>query len=393
MVSMSAGLRQRAMTALGIWVMTAVPIPAQAAETPDLDVPYVPTHQRAVEEMLKLAKVTADDYVIDLGCGDGRIVVMAAKKHKAHGLGVDLDPKRVRESKKNASKAGVSDLVEFRKEDVMKTDIRRASVVTLFLLEEVNVLLRPRLFSQLKPGTRVVSNSFTMRDWKPDKEVRHSKAYSNVLYFWTIPAPVGGTWAWTTNLAGKEIANSMVLGQEFQAVQGKVACPEGVEAPITGASLAGKELQFTATVRTGKENVTVAYRGTVSDNTITGTQEWRGGAHAGTYPWTARHKPADLIGQWQVRTPLHPEYDGTLHIRGGAGGPTAAYVLDNGDGKEVPLSGFYVWGSSIRFEIPLDEGTMAFSGSLGGDTGKGTAAVEQLEKRAPWSAKRLARER
>jgi SAM-dependent methyltransferase len=376
--------------AVGVWAVFAMPLLAGRRERPELDVPYVPTHRRAVEAMLELAKVTEKDYVIDLGCGDGRIVVIAAKKYKARGLGVDLDPRRVRESNRNAKKAGVTELVEFREADVMDTDVRQASVVTLFLLESVNVRLRPRLFAQLKPGTRVVSNSFHMRDWKPDEERRNAKAYSKVIYFWTIPAPVGGTWTWRSKLGEKEQAARLKLEQEFQAVRGAVSFAGGAEAPIADASLVGKELRFTAKIGMGREAVVVAYRGTADGDALRGTQEWRGGPHAGTHPWTATRQAVDLTGRWQVRAASHASHNGTLHIRGGAGGLSVSYVRDDDPKKELPVPGFYVWGSSIRFEVPSDGYPLAFAGTLGPEAGGGSVSPEQSPERTAWSAKRLA---
>jgi len=390
MSSTRIAARRELLIALGVWAVAALPLPAGRRKKPKLDVPYVPTHQQAVDEMLKLAKVTGEDYVIDLGCGDGRIVIAAAKTYKAHALGVDLDPRRIRDSKRNARKAKVTDLVEFRQADVMDTPVGRASVVTLFLLEKINVRLRPRLFAQLKPGTRVVSNSFHMRDWKPDKEVRHPRAFSSVIYFWAIPAPVGGTWTWQNKLAGNDVPNSLRLEQEFQVVSGAVKSPGGSDVAITEASLAGKELRFTVPLGSGKERVVVAYHGTAEGDVIRGTQEWRGGPNAGEHPWVAKRKPVDITGRWQVRAPSHSDRNGTLRIRREGAGLKAAYTRDEEPAKEMPLPGFYVWGSSIRFELPTNGRPLAFRGSLGPDGGGGTVSREQSKRRTSWSAKRLA---
>ena len=386
------GTRRGIRIAVGVWAMAALPLLAgrDKEPEPELDVPYVPTHRQAVNEMLKLAKVTSDDFVIDLGCGDGRIVIAAARDYKARALGIDLDPRRIRESNRNAKKAKVTDMVEFRKGDALQTDVRQASVVTLFLLESVNVRLRPRLFAQLKPGTRVVSNSFNMRDWKPDKQISHPKAFSNVIYFWAIPAHVGGTWTWQNKLTGKQIPDSLKLEQEFQAVQGAVKSSDGAEVPIAEASLAGKELSFTVTLGKGKEKAVVAYSGTADGETLQGTQEWRGGPHAGKYPWVAKRKAVDITGRWQVRAPSHADCNGTLRIQREADGLTAAYIRDGESKKEQALSGFYVWGSSIRFEIPGGGSPLAFRGSLGPDGGGGSVSREESENRTTWAAKRLA---
>jgi ubiquinone/menaquinone biosynthesis C-methylase UbiE len=162
-----------------------------------LDVPYVPTTNEAVDAMLKLADVKNTDLVYDLGCGDGRIVIAAAKNFGAHAVGIDLNPERIAEAKANAKKAGVEDLVRFEEGDLFKADFHEATVVTLFLLSSVNMKLRPRLLAELKPGTRVVSNTFDMGDWKPEKEItvensQHEEFLSHRLYLWTIPKQTGG---------------------------------------------------------------------------------------------------------------------------------------------------------------------------------------------------------
>jgi len=166
------------------------------AQLHHLDVPYVPTTDDAVAAMLKLADIKSTDVVYDLGCGDGRIVIAAAKKFGSRGVGVDIDPARIREAKENAKKAGVENLVRFEENDLFKTDIHDANVVMLFLLNSVNLKLRPKLLAELKPGTRVVSNTFDMGDWKPDKEVAvegtdNGTSLSQYLYLWTVPAREG----------------------------------------------------------------------------------------------------------------------------------------------------------------------------------------------------------
>ena len=390
----TTGLRTRVWVVFVVLVVAATPLLAQRekrARKPRLDVPYVPTHQKAVEGMLDLAKVTAEDYVIDLGCGDGRIVVTAAKMRKAHGLGVDLNPVRVRESKSNAEKAGVTPMVEFRVEDVMKTDIRRASVVTLFLLETVNLRLRPKLFAQLKPGSRVVSNSFSMRDWTPDRKISHPSAYDKVIYFWTIPAPLGGTWTWQSKLGQKEVSGALKLEQEFQAVQGKAALADAAEAPITEAKLSGKVLFFTAAVKTDKQPVAVAFCGMANGDEIRGTQQWRGGPLEGTYPWVAKRKTPNLSGRWEVRVPSRAAWNGTLSIEGGAGQVQATFLADGQGAKAQPVRAFYAWGSSVRFEVAgQGRGVLVFRGSLADDAGGGTLTRGYSAGPTAWTTRRVA---
>ena len=159
-----------------------------AAQTPQPrrqpEVPYVPSPEAVVDGMLKLADVKATDTVYDLGCGDGRIIITAAKTYGAHGVGVDINPERVAEARANAKKAGVENLVKFEENDLFDADIHNASVVTLYLLPDVNLRLRPKLLKDLKPGTRIVSHSFDMGDWKPDREER---ADGRSIYLWTVP--------------------------------------------------------------------------------------------------------------------------------------------------------------------------------------------------------------
>jgi len=159
------------------------------------DVPYVPTTEEAVQAMLKLAGVKKTDVVYDLGCGDGRIVVAAAKTYGARGVGIDINPERIKEAKENAKKAGVENLVRFEENDLFLASFKEATVVTLFLLPQINLKLRPKLLSELKPGTRIVSNTFDMGDWKPEKEMNlgdseglEFSSLSQRLYLWTVPA-------------------------------------------------------------------------------------------------------------------------------------------------------------------------------------------------------------
>ena len=165
-----------------LWATTWVNAQQTATRTPD--VPYVPTRPAVVEGMLELAKVTKNDVLYDLGCGDGRIVITAAKKYGATGTGIDIDPQRIKEAQNNAADAKVTDKVNFVQADLFETDFSKASVVTLYLLPAINLKLRPILLKQLKPGTRIVSHAFDMGDWKPEKTV---EVDDTTLYYWTVP--------------------------------------------------------------------------------------------------------------------------------------------------------------------------------------------------------------
>lgn len=160
------------------------PLLAQAGTQRTPDVIFVPTPNDVVSKMLELAQVTAKDVVYDLGCGDGRIVITAAQKFGARGVGIDIDPERIREANENVRRAKVQDRVRFVEGDLFEADISEATVVTLYLLTQLNLKLRPKLMSDLRPGTRVVSHAFSMGDWKPE---RHEYVGGTSVYLWRIP--------------------------------------------------------------------------------------------------------------------------------------------------------------------------------------------------------------
>jgi SAM-dependent methyltransferase len=168
---------------LVVLLLIAVPVLAQWDDGPG-EVPYVPTPPDVVEAMLKLGNIQKTDFVIDLGSGDGRIVIMAAEKFGAKGMGYDINPVRIQEANENAEKAGVKDRVKFVEKNLFDADIHEASLVTLYLLPDVNLRLKPKLLKELKPGTRVVSHSFDMGDWQPDKKIQIN---GRTLYLWIIP--------------------------------------------------------------------------------------------------------------------------------------------------------------------------------------------------------------
>jgi protein-L-isoaspartate O-methyltransferase len=161
---------------------------AQSTAPADLDVPYVPTPKSVVNEMLALAQVSKNDTLYDLGSGDGRIVISAAQRFGTRGVGIDIDPNRIAEANANARAAGVTDLVQFRQQDLFTSDFSQATVVTLYLLPSVNLELRSQLLQQLEPGTRIVSHSFDMGDWKPEQVVRTQDG--STLYAWVVPKDI-----------------------------------------------------------------------------------------------------------------------------------------------------------------------------------------------------------
>jgi hypothetical protein len=219
------------------------------------DVVWVPTAQTLVDKMLDIAGLTPNDYLIDLGSGDGRTVITAAKRG-AKALGVEYNPKMVELSQNNAAKEGVSERATFARADLFKTDFSQATVITLFLLPEINLKLRPKLLD-MKPGTRVVSNSFDMGDWKADKTidtVGRCETYCNA-FFWVVPAKVSGTWQLSQ---GK-----LALKQNYQFVTGTLTSGN-VTAPINGR-LSGADITFTAG--------STRYSGKVVGNAMQGTSK------------------------------------------------------------------------------------------------------------------------
>ena len=228
------------------------------------DVVWVPTPDSVVEKMLDLADVTAQDFVIDLGSGDGRTVIAAAKRG-ARALGIEYNPDMVELSKRNAAAAGVADKATFMKADLFESDFSKASVITMFLLPTINMQLRPKLL-ELKPGTRIASNSFTMEDWETDETVTVSDCESSwcTAHFWIVPAKVEGVWQMPEG--------DLKLTQKFQMVSGTLG-----STPISGGRLRGEELTFSV----GTSRFTGRVNGRVIRGTIAGG---RSGA------WTATRR-------------------------------------------------------------------------------------------------------
>lgn len=242
-----------------------------AARMPD--VVYVPTPNDVVAAMLKLAAVKPGEMVYDLGCGDGRIVITAAKEFGARGVGVDIDPRRIEESEENAREAGVTDRVQFKQADLFTMDFADADVVSLYLLPALNVRLRPRLLDELRPGTRIVSHAFNMADWEPDaKELVGTP--TKTIFHWVIPAKVAGNWNLELPDGGRA---TLALDQEFQKVKGTLR-RGGQDLIITDGRLKGRTLTFTF----GPGNA-AQFSGEVEGDSLqaqvregSGTQNWSG---------------------------------------------------------------------------------------------------------------------
>ena len=207
---------------------------------PARDVPYLPTEDQVVDAMLRFANVTGNDVVYDLGCGDGRICIAAAKRG-ARAVGVDIDLLRIRECYENATRAGVRDRTKFLRQSFFDTDLREASVVMLYLLSNINVRLRPKLLWELRPGSRLVINHFDIGDWKPDATL---KAHHRELSLFIIPAWVQGTWKCLVNHPGGRRRMTLRLHRQYQQVWGTAQVGRR-EVPVSGATLVGDRLSFT----------------------------------------------------------------------------------------------------------------------------------------------------
>jgi len=235
MVGRDAAARIRILAA---WWLCFVCAPAVGAAT-EIAVPYVPSTEVAVEEMLRLAEVRASDVVMDLGSGDGRIVIAAARYFGAQGIGIEIDPELVETARRNAEQAGVADRVRFIAQDVLKADVSKATVVTMYLLTPLIERLKPKLLAELKPGTRIVAHDFGFKDWLPDRQVTISKT----ILLYIVPAQVAGRWRLTADLRDGARTYEFELKQEYQRVSGGARVPGGY-LPLFEAKLAGDRIRF-----------------------------------------------------------------------------------------------------------------------------------------------------
>jgi precorrin-6B methylase 2 len=221
-----------------------------------LDVPYVPTPYDVVEKMLDMANLTKDDFHIDLGSGDGRIAIAAARRG-ARSMGVDLNPTRIAEANENARKAKVTDRVTFVQANLFETKIAEANVLTMYLLQSVNLQLRPRILAELQPGSRVVSHAFSMNDWEPD---RHERLDGRNIYLWIVPGKAEGTWQ--AEIGARKL--TLAIRQAFQKLSG-TATMAGRSVPLTGR-LIGDAIEFSADFGSGMTTL----RGRIKGDSIAG---------------------------------------------------------------------------------------------------------------------------
>jgi len=271
-----------------------------AATAAESSVPYVPTPQEVVDKMLDMAKVTPNDYLIDLGSGDGRIVVTAAKKRGARGFGVDLNPVRIKEAVENAAKNGVSERAEFYQRNLFETDLTSASVITIYLLPRVNLELRPKLLD-LKPGTRIVSHDFDMDEWKPEETVNMdvrekygSTGGSSSVYFWIVPAKVAGSWQWQLTVGGKPQSYELALEQKFQVISGTLRV-NGRVIKLSDAKLRGDQISFTVAADLNGAPVKHLFSGKVYGDRIDGSVALSGARAQSQLEWAANRDAKAVV--------------------------------------------------------------------------------------------------
>ena len=272
------------------WVSVAMLTAVAHAQTGVGDVVYVPTPQIVVDEMLAMVKVNKSDYLIDLGSGDGRLVITAAKKFGAKALGVDLDTYLLKVANENARKENVTDRVTFREQNLFQTDISAATVISTYLLPEMNLKLRPKILT-LKPGTRVVAHDYSMGDWYPDEQktlvVPEKKVGSpgiSYIFSWVVPALAAGKWQSTLNVGGKEVPYEFDMVQFFQNIDGE-ALAGAMRGEVRG-KMAGEQIRFTLTGKGGQKIDRHEFQGKLAGETITGTV--RVGVDSTARPWNAK---------------------------------------------------------------------------------------------------------
>lgn len=256
------------------------------------DVPFVPTPHEVVAEMLRMVDLKESDILYDLGCGDGRIVIAAVKQYGVKkATGIDIDPERIAESRANAKSAGVSDKVRFIQQDLFEADFSDATVVTLYLLTSVNLRLRPKLLSDLQPGTRVVSHYFEMGDWEPENSSRVSATYDDHgVYFWIIPANITGVWDWTMTGPSESEKITMDVKQRFQQFWGKAEAA-GAEFTLMDTRLKGADVEFVLKRDTQDGVSLLTLKGVADGDVIEGTVSVSKTGEASRQPWKAVRRP------------------------------------------------------------------------------------------------------
>ena len=253
------------------------------------DTPYVQTPQNVVDTMLEIAKVGPGDYVVDLGSGDGRMVITAAKQRGARGFGVDLDRRLVALANRNAAKAGVADRAVFYQRDLHVTDVSRATVMSIYLLPEVNLMIRTRLLATLRPGTRIVSHDYGMGTWAADYQTELAAPGKTVgigqrskIFYWVVPGRAAGRWVWKLDGDGKPVDFRLALQQNFQMLEGELTAA-GRSARVENGALTGEQISLSAVL----DGARYEFSGRIFNHAIEGTARVTRGTQTRELAWTA----------------------------------------------------------------------------------------------------------
>lgn len=278
----------------GLMLALVLPLHLQADEERGVgDVVYVPTPQVVVDEMLRMTKIGPRDFIIDLGSGDGRMVITAAKNFGARGFGVDLSDDLLRESNGRALGEGVADRARFIKENLFETDLTKATVITTYLLPSMNEKLRPKILN-LKPGTRVAAHDYHMGDWQPDEqkelivpEKKVGNAGRSFVYLWIVPAKVGGKWQAQIKSPAGAAGIDLDFAQRFQKLDGS-ATSGTQKIALVAPKIDADQLSFSFFTKPGDTSTRHQFAGTVKGDTIEGTVKVGDGATQQQLPWSAK---------------------------------------------------------------------------------------------------------
>ena len=293
-----AGLAQMLAALIVLVGFSAGALQAQTPSGPNPEgeilVRFEPTPDNVVDGMLKLGQVGPQDFVMDLGSGDGRIVIAAAKNYGARALGIDLNPDLIKLSRANAHAAGVADRAAFLHQDILRTDLAPASIITMFLYPNVNMMLRPRLLD-LKPGTRIVSHYHDLADWRPDQRQKlpTKEHYGDTwIFLWVVPAKIAGSWQWTEPRSGEMQQHVLTLRQSYQDIEGSLTTDSLRPIDIHEAKLSGRHLTFWVPIRDGSgRTARWDFQGEADDGAIIGRESTSSATGHNEQIWRAIRRP------------------------------------------------------------------------------------------------------
>lgn len=347
--------------------------------------PFVPTPMEIVEKMLEFAEVKKDDVVCDLGCGDGRIVVMAAQKYGARGIGVDIDKDCVREALEKVKQAKVEKLVTILHQDAFVADLRDVTVLTLYILPSAMPKILPKLMRELKPGVRIVSHDYEFGDWQEDKFIEAQGPYrKHKLYLWIVPAGAAGIWRWKED----NETYTLRLRQKFQKVSGVLTNPDGSEVSISEGKIQGERIRFSLEQVIKGQKVKQIFDGKVVNHTIKGAVEIHFADEVKKKDWIAHRIPFDLTGTWKWTIPTPTgKISALLKVKRKKDQLIATCVIRD---HEHTLDSFFTLGAEVSFNVRIDPATThRYRGFVEGDKIKGTVTGDGLVGDVQWEASKV----